>query len=199
LLFAGDAQGPVFRGPCGEGSDIRRGDQREICDLGREVEALGVLPGFAAFLIPTAFIESRFNPNAGSSGANNKARGWYGLRPQSAFNFRNDLTQLQSQPNLLKDPRWATAMAADYARRLIVFNTKKSRRDQLTWKDIRRGWALPKLTDPSRRGDRPGNLTQFRNAIKATGTDPALADARVLLGDWPGTRAVLEHLGVKAP
>lgn len=197
LLDAGP--GNVFDGPCGDKSPLRRGAQRELCELGQQVEALGVLPGFAAFLIPVSFIESRFNPDAGSSALNNAARGSLGLRPDSAFNFRNGLTALQGQPNLLKDPRWAVAMAADYTRRLLRFNVEPSRRDQVTWTDIRRGWALPKLADPARSGSRPGNRAQFLEAIEKTGTSPALADARVELGDWPGVQAVLNTLGAPSP
>lgn len=195
VLLAGGGAGDVFRGPCGDKSSLRKADQAEICELGRRVEALGVLPGFAPYLIPVAFIESRFNPLAGSHARDNAARGWFGLRPESAFNFRNGMTHLQSQPNLLKDPRWAVAMAADYTRRLIQFNVPEHLRDQVTWADIRRGWALPKLANPQRRGERPGNRRQFLEAIAKTGTDPALADARVQLGQWPGVRVVLDELG----
>ena len=172
-------------------------EQAQIRQLASKVEAMGTLNGFADFMIPTAFIESRFNPEAGSSAKNNAARGWFGMRPVSAFNWRNDLEWLAGEhPNLLKDPKWAVATAADYAARLIKYNTDPGQR--VYFRDLRRGWALPKRTRAGYRASGGANLRQFEEAIEKTGTPP-IAGRRVFLGNYPGIRAILDQLGAKWP
>lgn len=179
------------------GYELTQDWEVEIDALASELESRGILPGFSRFLIPSAWIESRGNPQAGSSARNNAARGWFGMRPQSAFNWRNNLEHLaSSDPNLLKDPRWAVATAADYVRRLIQFNSGEGQ--VVRWADIRRGWKYPWMTNIYKvdREQIDRNLKQFERGIHNTTQDYAISDEIVELGDWPGIDAVLGWLGV---
>lgn len=176
------------------GSDLRPEQQDQLWYLSKQVEALGVLPGFAEFTQASAWIESRFNPDAQAGPGQNAARGILQLRPRSAFNWRNDLEHLQSQPQLLFDMRWNVAMAADYCRRLIQYNTDPGQ--EVTFWDLRRGWKLPKYTRFPYRATMLANLQQFLGGIRAVGGDEKLVDRRAVLGNWPGTQEVMEALGL---
>jgi len=162
----------------------RQQEQAQIFQMGRRIEAMGILPGFAYFLIPCAFIESRFNPAAQNGTSPNAARGWFGMRPESAFNWKNGLTHLATQqPNLLKNKAWAVAMAADYTYRLIRYNTRPGQK--VTWKDIRRGWGIPSRTGKATSAQIASNAKQFANACEKTGMSTNLMSKRVTLGNWP--------------
>lgn len=172
----------------------RRDEQALVWELGKRVEGMGTLPGFAEYLLATAYTESRFNPDAGSDAINNAARGWFGLRPRSAMNYKNDLEHLQGDPHLLKDPAWSVALAADYARRLYPYRNDGQK---MTFDAIRRGWAYPdKVADISSSWSK-AKLKKFRGALSAVGLSPSLATKQIPLGDWPGLPAVLSHLGAK--
>lgn len=171
---------------------------RRVYDYARHVEDLGIwTPGFAEFATAVAWTESRHNPGAmnKSSPPENAARGLYQLRPKSAFNWRNGLEDLQDDQELLFDPSWATATAADYARRLSTYYADEGQR--LTWADLRRGWKYPKLTAAQYRGTEPGNLNQFLTAIENTTQRPALADEEARLGQWPGVVELRDYLAQK--
>lgn len=179
------------------GSDLRPTEQDELWRLSRQVEAMGVLPGWAEFTQPSAWIESRFNPEAGSSKINNAARGWLGGRPESMFNWKNDLTHLQNQPNLLKNRKWAVAMAADYAYRIMRDHTASGQ--TITMADLRRGFSLPYRIHQKHRAGGAANLAQFREAIEAVGANPNLPNKQITIGNWPGVQAVLNQLGAPSP
>lgn len=169
----------------------RAQEKQYIWALGKRVESMGALPGFAEFLLPVAHIESRFNPTAQNNPSANAARGWFGMRPESAFNWKNKLGKLAtSQPNLLKNRAWAVAAAADYTRRLMAYREKGQR---VTWRAIRRGWAYPK--NVANVGGGTKNWNQFRNAIEATGVPLSMADQTVVVGNLPHLTELAKALG----
>lgn len=169
----------------------RQQEKQYIWALGKRVESMGALPGFAEFLLPVAHIESRFNPTAQNNPSANAARGWFGMRPHSAFNWKNDLTKYAtSKPNLLKNRAWAVAAAADYTRRLMAYRTSGQR---VTWRAIRRGWAYPK--NVANVGGGSANWNQFRNAIEATGVPLSMADQTVTVGNLPHLTELAKALG----
>lgn len=199
MLMGGGAsampsESPVVRP---DGSDLRSEEQDELWRLSKQVEAMGVLPGWAEFTQPSAWIESRFNPEAGSSKINNAARGWLGERPESMFNWKNDLTHLQQQPNLLKNRRWAVAMGADYAYRIMRDHAASGQ--VITMADLRRGFSLPYRIHKKHRAGGAANLAQFQEAIAAVGADPNLYSKQITIGNWPGVQAILEQLGAPSP
>jgi hypothetical protein len=171
---------------------------QRVYDYAKHVEDLGIwTPGFAEFAVATSYIESRHNPNAmnKSSAFENAARGLYQLRPKSAFNWRNGLEHLQSQQDLLFDPAWATATAADYARRLATYYASEGQ--TVTWGDLRRGWKYPKLTASQYRTQEPANRKQFLDAIEKTTQRPELVDEPAMLGNWPGVLDLQEYLAAQ--
>lgn len=202
LLLSGSAKGePVAKLPqLPEGVSVedvptghgdRRSEQELIWSLGRKVEAMGILPGFAEYLLSTAYVESQFNPEAGSDAVDNAARGWFGMRPESAFNWKNGLTHLQDQPNLLKDPRWAVAAAADYAKRMFPYLAPGQEMDFMA---LRRGWSWA-----SKVSDRTSSWAQqkegkYEDALTKVGLPTDLVHKRIPLGDYPGINAILEEL-----
>ncbi len=186
----------VWPSPAAAAPSSRKAQVRQ---LGERVEALGVLPGFADFLVASAFIESRFNPNAGSDEVNNAARGWFGMRPRSAFNFKNGLTALAtSHPNLIKDPAWAVATAADYARRILPFADPGQ---VVTGEDLRRGWKFPGNIADSKVSDagKAKSRKQFQSAATRTGVPLSMLTRPMVLGDWPGIVPLVESLGGSLP
>ncbi len=174
----------------------RAAEKTRVRELGARVESLGLLPGFADFLVATAKIESQFNPRAGSSARNNAARGWFGMRPASAFNSKNGLSKLRrGDPNLIKSRPWAVALAADYTRRVIPFADPGQ---TVTYEDLRRSWKFPKLiADSEKTGS--GNRAQFLSAAKRTGVPITMLTRPVVLGDWPGILPLVESLGGELP
>ncbi len=176
-------------------------EKGKVRALGERVEALGILPGFADFLVATAFIESRFNPSAGSSAPHpsNAARGWFGHRPGSAMNSKNGLTELRrTHPNLLKNRAWAVALAADYVRRVLPFADPGQ---VVTAEDLRRAWKFPKNIADSAVSDagQAKSRRQFSNAAKKTGVPVSMLSRPVELGDWPGVLPLVEALGGAMP
>ncbi len=179
----------------------RKAEKAKVRELGERVEALGILPGFADFLVATARIESRFNPDAGSSAGfpNNSARGYFGHRPGSAMNAKNGLSKLRkSHPNLLKNREWSVALAADYARRVIP---RADPGQVIEFQDLRRAWKFPgniadsAVTDAGTARSR----RQFLNAATKTGVPLSMLTRTVELGDWPGILPLVEALGGAMP
>jgi|GEM_PF-5076109 len=172
---------------------------RRVYDYARHVEDLGIwTPGFAEFAVATSRIESGHNPNAmnKSSAFENAARGLYQIRPKSAFSWRNGLEHLQDQPELLFDPSWATAVAADYAKRLVDVYADPGQR--VTWADLRRGWKYPKLVAEQYRATETANLAQFLNkGIDNTTQRRELALEEATLGTWPGVLELQAYLAEK--
>ncbi len=199
MLIGGGASAMPSESPTTRprGSDLRPAEQDELWRLSKQVEAMGILPGWAEFTQPSAWIESRFNPEAGSSKINNAARGWLGERPESMFNWKNDLTHLQQQPNLLKNRKWAVSMAADYAYRIMRDMTASGQ--VITMADLRRGWGYPNRIHQKHRAGGAANLNQFREAIEEVGANPNLPNKQITIGSWPGVQAILEQLGAPAP
>ena len=169
-------------------------EEREMMwDLARRVEAFGALPGFAEFLLPSAQIESRFHPGAQNGNDSNAARGWFGMRPRTAFNSKSGLkSYATSRPNLLKNRAWAVATAADLTRRLVPYGYSGQ---VVTWRAIRRGWYNhTKVPDDSSNWSQ-GNWNQFRNAINKTGVPMSMADQRVVVGNLPKLATLAKALG----
>jgi hypothetical protein len=168
---------------------------RRVYDFARHVEDLGIwTPGFAEFAVTTSQIESGHTPNAMNKGSafENAARGLYQIRPESAFSWRNGLEHLQNQQELLFDPAWSTAIAADYAKRLVDVYAKPGQ--TVTWADLRRGWKYPKLVSSDYRATETANRNQFLAAIDKTTQRRSLADEPAMLGDWPGVLELQAYL-----
>ena len=97
--------------------------------------------GLGDFLAAAAWTESHGNPKAGPSTFDNKARGLLGGRPKSMF--RGKYAPLaRTNPNLLKNPRWAIATNAAYLNSLRDYAFPGQAID---WLALRRGMALPRL------------------------------------------------------
>ena len=176
------------------------GAQEEIRALAQILEDnLGWID-FGDFLVAKAWTESRGVARTGSSGQNNKARGWFGLRPKSAF--AHDLKYLATEyPNLLKDKRWAVAMAAWYAKRLRPFAFDGQTID---WLALARGWAYPsRVGDVNETKQRSKDTRRrFEYAVAKAGRDPDLFmyERAFRPGwSWPGIGPVLKMLGAEAP
>ncbi len=173
----------------------RKSEKAKVRELGERVEAMGILPGFADFLVAVAFIESRFNPEAaGKSGE----FGWFQLLPGSAFNSKNGLGGLSKarKVELLKSRPWAVASAADFARRLIPFAAPAQ---VVTFYNLRHGWKRPRLIAETESTGAAKNALQLTNAAIKTGVPVEALDRVVELGDWPGIVELAAALGGEAP
>ena len=132
---AGPVYGPVYGPePTITGKWVDPDAPRRIRALARPIEEAANWPGLGDYLASIAFLESRGNPRAGKD-TGNLARGWFGMRPNSAR-----LRDLGLTGDALKDERYAVALAAWYAHRLRPFASKNQRIDSMA---IRRGWAYP--------------------------------------------------------
>jgi len=171
-------------------------EQAAIFDLSMLIEDGGTLRGLHNFLLATAFIESKFNPDAERGTGPNRDIGWFQMKPKTAFNWKNDLTDLQSQPNLLKNRAWAVAAAADLVRRLMDWAEPGQR---ITWGDMRRGWGTHTRVPASQRDNFPEKRANFRIALEQVGVSPDFIDQEVVLGSWPGILPLAERLGAPAP
>ncbi len=171
-------------------------EQEAIFDLAMRMEEGGTLRGLHVFLLATAFIESKFNPDAERGTGPNRDIGWFQMKPKTAFNWKNGLTDLQDQPNLLKNRAWAVATAADLVRRLMDWGEDGQR---ITWGDMRRGWGSHTRVAKSRRADFPEKRENFRAALVQVGNDPDFIDQTVNLGPWPGILPLADRLGAPAP
>jgi hypothetical protein len=168
-------------------------EKQMMWDLAHKVEAFGALPGFAEFLLPCGYIESRFHPGAQNGNDPNAARGWFGMRPRSAFNSKSGLkSYATSRPNLLKNRAWAVATAADYTRRLVPYGYSGQ---VVTWRAIRRGWKFPSKVPDDSSDWSQRNWNQFRNAINKTGVPMSMADQRVVVGNLPKLATLAKALG----
>jgi hypothetical protein len=128
--------------------------------------------------------------------APNSARGWFQLRPKSAFAYQ--LSHLQSQPELLFDKRWAVAMAAWYGFRL---RKHAGAGQTLNWLALRRGWALPSLVkDVNEDKERSVKVRQrYESALGKVGLPDSFMYQRAFPPgfDWPGVEAILNMVGAK--
>lgn len=94
------------------------------------------------FLVTTAFTESRGNSRVGTDVDNNAARGWFGLRPATALAYELEPLLERGRVDLLKNERWAVALATWLVWRLRKYGDPKQVVD---WLAIRRGFAFPRL------------------------------------------------------
>jgi hypothetical protein len=161
----------------------------EIRRLAREIEKITNLEGFGDFLAGVAWVESRGNPRAGSD-ASNAARGWFGMRPESAR-----VSDLGLLPSAIKDGPTAVALAAWYAHRCQVYADPGQVMD---WLAVRRCWGKPSDVDDV---DHPGYRAQLAAGLECAGADPDLMND-VAFGSrykWPGIEKIFEAVGRKLP
>lgn len=156
---------------------------RRIRLIAAPIEAALGWPGLGDYLAAIAWKESRGSSQAGSSGNNNKARGWFGVRPKSA-----KLAERGLPVSVLKDERKSVALAADYAYRMKKYGAP----DQVVdWLAVDRGWAnywrVPDIYDP-------GYCNQLARGLVAAGLQPdfMLKPAFSPGFSWPGFDTVLE-------
>ena len=159
--------------------------------------------GLGDFLAAAAWTESHGNPKAGSSGMNNKARGLLGGRPNSMFRGKYKHFA-QSNPNLLKDPRWAIATTAAYLDSLRDYAFPGQTID---WLALRRGMAFPRLVsdvneEAKVKGYPPGRRSadtrnRFQTGIEKAGLqDEFMYEAAFPPGyQWLGLGRALQLLG----
>ncbi len=171
-----------------------------IRDLAGSIEHVSGWPGLGDFLVAKAWTESRGNPRAGSGASNNEARGWFGMRPKSGL--AHSLSHYSaSHPNLLKDERWAVALAAWYAYRLRPYAAAGQGID---WLAIARGWAYPSLVDDIEAQQQRSKdvARRFGQAVRKAGLDPDHFPHRPAFPggfSWPGLASVLKAVGARHP
>lgn len=112
---------------------------RRIHAIARPIELAMNWPGLGTYLAAISWIESRGNPKAGTTAADNRARGWFGMRPASAR-----IEELGLPRSALQSERESVALAAWYAYRCIKYGYPGQ---QLTWLAVRRCWNRPQDTD----------------------------------------------------
>lgn len=160
----------------------------QIRSIAAPLEQFAHWPNLGNYLAAISYIESRGNPKAGSSAYDNAARGWFGMRPESAKTAKYGF----SDPNILKDPVHAVVFAADYAKRLIPFAAEGQ---MIDWLAIRRGWAYPSKVDDV---NDPGYKDQLATGLSKVGLPrefmylPAFPPGF----QWPGFHAALAALKV---
>lgn len=155
---------------------------RRIRQLAANLEQAAGWPGLGDYLAGIAWIESRGNAHAGSD-VGNAARGWFGVRPQSA-----KVGELGLSPSALKDEADAVALAAWYAHRLRKYAAPGQ---QIDWLAVRRGWAYPGKVDDVHD---PGYREQLAKGLAAAGVpaDFMLRPAFPEGYEWPGIEAALQ-------
>lgn len=157
----------------------------QIQALAKPVERITNMKGLGKFLSGVAWIESRGNARAGSD-SGNSARGWFGMRPNSAR-----VADVGLSPDAIKDGATAVALAAWYIHRLLPFASPGQKID---WLAIRRGWGypvdLPKV-------DHPGYKDQLATGLRCAGIDPNFMFDTAIRSSytWPGIDAVLDVVG----
>lgn len=177
---------------------------RRIRELAQRVIEVTGWIGLDDYLVAVAWTESRGNSQAGSSEHDNSARGWFGMRPNSAL--AHELAPLaRTQPNLLKHESWAVALAAWYGYRLRGY---ASRGQTINWLALRRGWALPRLVSDVEEvaevpryqpGERSADVRRrFEAAVVKAGLDDYFMSERAFPPgfSWPGISPVLRAVGV---
>lgn len=160
----------------------------EIRAIAAPLEQLAHWPNLGNYLAAISYIESRGNNEAGSSENNNKARGWFGGRPESMNTAEYGFVS----PNILKDKIASVVLAADYAKRLRPYGDEGQ---VLDWLAIRRGWAKPSLVNDV---NDPGFSEQLATGLEKVGLPrefmflPAFPDDF----EWPGFDAAYAALKV---
>lgn len=156
---------------------------RRIRIIASRVEEVTGMRGLGDYLAGIAWIESRGNPKAGPDSLDNAARGWFGIRPNSAR-----LTERGLPVSALKDEATAVALAADYAHRLQPYAAPGQVMD---WEAVRRGWGFPHHVDDIGHPRYPDKLARGlakagvpRSFMKQPAFPPGYR--------WPGFQAVLE-------
>ncbi len=157
----------------------------QIQALAKPIEKMTGLKGLGDFLSGVAWIESRGNPRAGSD-EGNRARGMYGIRPESGRVYDLGMTG-----DALKDLPTATALAAWYIHRCIPYAFPGQ---EIDWLAFRRCWGYPTDTDEI---DHPGYRTQFARGLECAGIDPSFMYKTAIRNDytWPGIDAILAAVG----
>jgi hypothetical protein len=163
----------------------------EIRSIAARLEQIAHWPNLGNYLAAISYVESRGNNEAGSSGNNNKARGWFGLRPETAKTEHYGY----ADPNILKDKVTSVVLAADLADRLKPF---ASPGQYIDWLAIRRGWAYPKLVKDVDNSERPELVDRFVTGEKKVGLPkefmhlPAFPEGQ----NWPGFHAALAAMQI---
>lgn len=155
--------------------------------------------GFGDFLAAIAYLESRGNSQAGSN-AGNAARGWFGMRPESAR-----VKDAGLPASALKNERQAVALAFWYGWRLRPYASPGQVIDRLA---LRRGWGYPFLVnDVDEQKTTPQNRTPgaYSRAVRenlvhgyqAVDVDPqVMYEAAFTSGyTWPGIHNALQIVG----
>ena len=174
---------PADRPLCRGWVDPNAPDQ--IRALALPIERMTNLKGLGDFLAGVAWIESRGNPHAGSD-LGNMARGWFGIRPESARVY-----ELGLSPDVLKDGPTAVGLATWYIQRCIPY---ASEGQTLDWLSFRRCWGRP--ADVSK-VDHPGYREQFARGLSCAGVDPYFMFKKAIRWNytWPGIDAILAAVG----
>lgn len=154
---------------------------RRIRAIAARIEAVTGQAGLGDFLAGVAYIESRGNPRAGSD-EGNRARGWFGMRPQSAR-----VDDLGLSPAALKDEEDAVALAAWYAHRCQTYAAPGQVMD---WLAVRRCWGIPKHVDDL---DHPGYHEQLAYGLAQAGVSCDFMRRRAFPPGyrWPGVWPVI--------
>lgn len=151
LLLAGAAASLLFLASRGADRfdlakvrESRRANVELLRAYAKMVVDLEIAPSnFVTFATIVGYTESRWSPRAGTSEFSNAARGWYGLRPESAWD--RDLSRISpGMVAALKDPAWATALWVDY---LVRTYDHLPRGQRMTWLAARCGMAFPRLVN----------------------------------------------------
>ncbi len=168
------------------GKWVDRDAPRRIRELAAPIERVANWPGLGDYLAAISYTESRGNPRAGTSAVDNRARGWFGMRPRSAR-----LRDLGLGVEALKDERYAVALAAWYAHRCRPYAAPGQRID---WLAIRRCWGYPSDVDEV---DHPGYWRQFGRGLSSVGLPQSFMHLPAFPSGytWPGIEVVLQAVG----
>lgn len=155
---------------------------RRIREIAYQVERETGMRGLGDYLAGISYIESRGNPMAGDS-KGNAARGWFGIRPESAH-----VSDYGLSPNHLYDERVSVILAADYAQRLRKYAAEGQVMD---WLAVRRGWGIPAHVKATAH---PGYKDQLAHGLKKAGVPERFMYERAFPRgfSWPGVAYLLE-------
>jgi hypothetical protein len=157
---------------------------RRIRAYASQIERASDWPGLADFLVATAYIESRGNSQVEGVGGDNRALGWFQIRPQSSRAHELGLVPREA----LKREADQVALAAWYLHRMV---TKHAAPDQVPdFLAGRRGWSSWSKVDDV---DDPGFWKQLSMGYKAAGVHPDAMLEPATPGSWPGPMSAL-HL-----
>lgn len=186
--------GPRPKEPCG-GAWVDADAPRRIRSIAAPVELATGMFGLGDFLAAVSFLESRGKSTAGSD-TGNAARGWFGMRPESARVGDAGLTVAA-----LKNERQAVALAAWYAWRLRPYALPGQ---VIDWLALRRGWGYPFLVSdvdeekPTPQYDEPGrHARELRESLAAAlplvCVEPSFMYRAVFTPgvNWPGIGTIL--------